>query len=64
MRGCQLGNPLKSRIFAQTLSIGAGMTEEMKTCAMDLFLSVSGDGSLRPPSGSAYRKVLAAYRGV
>ena len=31
MRGCQLGSPLKSRMRAQTFSIGASMTLEILT---------------------------------
>jgi len=45
MRGCQLGNPLKSRMRAQTFSIGASMTLEILTFATQSSLDMHMENS-------------------
>ena len=57
MRGCQEGRPLKSRMRAQTFSIGASMTEETVIVGMARPCDDPGQDSLTTRDASAYRSV-------
>jgi hypothetical protein len=48
MRGCQPGKPLKSRMRAQTFSIGASMTLEILIFGTESSLDAAEQDSARP----------------